>query len=135
MGNKHGQRPPVFLELSCFMPVVLEPHLAFPGGSVGKESTGNAGDTGDMSSIPGLGRSAGGGHGTLPHYSCLEKGAWQATVHRVTKSWTRKRLSTVYLCTLHHFLGWMMHHGTTLRVHLPSPSHYWKALMCTGPFI
>ena len=54
-------------------PVVLEPHLAFPGGSAGKESTCNAGDTGDMCLIPGLGRSAGGGHGNLLHYSCLEK--------------------------------------------------------------
>ena len=43
--------------------------------------------------IPGLGRSHGGGHGTPLHYSCLEKpmhrGAWQATVHSVTKSKTQ----------------------------------------------
>ena len=43
--------------------------LAFPGGSVEKESTCNAGDLG---SIPGLGRSPGGGHGNLLQYSCLE---------------------------------------------------------------
>ena len=73
MRNKHGQRPPVFLELSCFMPAVLEPHLAFSGGSVGNESTCNAGDTGDMSSIPGSGKSAGGGHGNPLHCSCLER--------------------------------------------------------------
>ena len=50
----------------------------------------NAGDTG---LIPGLGRSPGGGHGNPLQYSCLEnpmnRGVWQATVHRVTKSWTR----------------------------------------------
>ena len=44
----------------------------------------NAGDTRDASSIPGLGRSPGGGHGNSI-YSCLEnprdRGAWQATVH------------------------------------------------------
>ena len=49
-----------------------------------KEPPANAGDAG---SIPGSGRSPGGGHGNLLQYSCLEKpmdrGAWQATVHRV----------------------------------------------------
>ena len=54
---------------------------------------------GDEVSIPGSGRSPGGGHGNLLQYSCLEnpmdKGAWWAIVHRVTKSWTGlKRLST-----------------------------------------
>ena len=55
----------------------------FPGGSEGKESASNAGDLG---SIPGLGRSPGGGHGNPLQYSCLEnpmdRGAWQATVHK-----------------------------------------------------
>ena len=41
----------------------------FPHGSDGKESTCNAGD---LSSISGLGRSPGGGHGNRPQYSCLE---------------------------------------------------------------
>ena len=41
----------------------------FPGGSDGKESACNAGDLG---SIPGLGRSPGGGHGNPLQYSCLE---------------------------------------------------------------
>jgi len=56
-----------------------------PGGSDGKESTCNVGDLG---LIPGLGRSA-------THSSILawriptDKGAWRATVHRVTKSRTR----------------------------------------------
>ena len=43
--------------------------FGFPGGSDGKESTCNAGDLG---SIPGLGRSPGGGHGNPLQYSCLE---------------------------------------------------------------
>ena len=46
----------------------------------------------DAGSIPGLGRSPGEGNGNPFQYSCLEnsmdRGAWQATVHRVTKSWT-----------------------------------------------
>ena len=48
----------------------------------------NAGNIGDEGSIPGLGRSPGGGHGNPPHYSCLENpmdgGIWWATGHRVT---------------------------------------------------
>ena len=59
----------------------------------------NAGDTGDVGSIPGSGRCPGGGNGNPLQYFCLEnpmdKAAWWATVHRVTKSWTqRKQLST-----------------------------------------
>ena len=50
----------------------------------------NVGDVRDVSSIPGLGRSPGAGHGNPLQYSCLEnlvkRGAWQATVHGVTKS-------------------------------------------------
>ena len=59
---------------------------------MGKESTCNAGDTEDMGSISGLGRFLGGGHGNPLQYSCLEnpmdRGAWRATVHGVTKSRT-----------------------------------------------
>ena len=52
----------------------------------------NAGDTRDVDLIPGLGRSPGVRNGKPFQYSCLEnpmeRGAWQATVHGVTKSWT-----------------------------------------------
>ena len=51
-----------------------------------KESACSARDTGDMGSIPGSGRSPGGGHSNSLQCSCLEipmgRGAWQATVHR-----------------------------------------------------
>ena len=52
----------------------------------------------DVGSIPGLGRSPGGGHGSTLQYSCLEnpmdRGAWWGTVHRVAKTWTQvKQLS------------------------------------------
>ena len=54
-------------------------------------------NAGDMSSIPGLGRFPGGGHGHPLQYSCLENPmdgrAWRAAVHRVAKS--RTRLSDV----------------------------------------
>ena len=59
------------------------------GGSDSKDS---ACSVGDLGLIPGLGRSPGEGNGYLLQYSCLEnymdRGAWRATVHRVTKSWT-----------------------------------------------
>ena len=52
----------------------------------------NARDVRDVGSIPGLGRSPGAGCGNPLQYSCLEnpmdRGAWWATVHGVTKSWT-----------------------------------------------
>ena len=60
-----------------------------------KNSPANAGNIRDMGSIPGLGRSPGGGHGNPLQYSCLEnpvdRGAWQATVHGVAKSQTRPK--------------------------------------------
>ena len=64
--------------------------VGFPGGSDGKES---ACSVGDWSSIPGLGRSPGGGHGNPLQCFGLEnprdRGAWWATVHGVAKSRTR----------------------------------------------
>ena len=63
--------------------------LGFPGGSDSKESACNAGDPG---TFPGSGRSPGEGNGNPLQYSSLEnsmdRGAWQATVHGVAKSWT-----------------------------------------------
>ena len=60
----------------------------FLGGSVVQNLPANAGDVG---SIPGWGRSPGEGNGNPLQYSCLDnfmdRVAWRATVHRVTKSW------------------------------------------------
>ena len=44
-------------------------YVGFPGGSVVKESTCNAGAVGDVGSIPELGKSPGGGYGNLLQYS------------------------------------------------------------------
>ena len=79
---------------------MLQYCLGYPGGSDSKESKSNAGDLG---SIPGLGRSPGGGHGNPLQYSCLEKpmdrGAWQVTVHGNHKeSDTTEPLSTAQYC-------------------------------------
>ena len=66
----------------------------FPGGSDGKASVYNAEDSG---SIPGSGRSAGGGNGNPLQYSCLEnpmdRGAWWATGHGVAESGAPERRS------------------------------------------
>ena len=62
--------------------------MGFPGGSVVKNPSANAGDAG---LIPGLGRSPGEKNGNPVQYSCLEnpidRGAWQTTVLGVAKSW------------------------------------------------
>ena len=58
-----------------------------------KNPTANGGGIGDKGLTPGSGRFPGGRHGTALQYSCLEnpmvRGAWQATVHLVTKSQTK----------------------------------------------
>ena len=73
----------------CFIQPGILQNVLSPGGSEGKASACNAGDLG---SIPGSGRSPGEGNGNPLQYSCLEnpmdKGAWWATVHGVTKNWT-----------------------------------------------
>ena len=67
-----------------------------------KNPSDNAGDLRDAGSILGLRRSPGGGHANPLQYSCLEnpmdRGAWLATIHRVTKSQTGlKQLSTQHI--------------------------------------
>ena len=63
---------------------VYKPHM-LPQGFRGKESVCSAGNSG---LIPGLGRSAGGGHGSPLQYSCLEnsmdRGAWQEPLYKIS---------------------------------------------------
>ena len=84
-----------------------------------KNMLANAGDTRDVGSIPGLGRSPGVGNGNQLQYSSLrnamDRGAWQATVHGVAKSWTTtecahtlvnytsKKKKKVLLCVLNSY--------------------------------
>ena len=69
--------------------------MGFPCGSVVKNPPANAGDAGDMGSIPALGRSPGEGNGNPLQYSCwenaMDREAWLAIVCGVAKS--RIRLS------------------------------------------
>ena len=76
-----------------------------------KNPPANAGDVRNAGLIPGSGRSPGGGHGNPPQYSRLEnpmdRGAWQAMVHRVTKWWTQlKQLSTHTCMVILCFIIW-----------------------------
>ena len=78
-----------------------------------KESISKPGDTG---SIPGSGRSPGGGHGNPLQYSCLEnpkdRGAWWATVHRVTNNQTGLKQLNMHECTYNEkivlSLSWLL---------------------------
>ena len=74
-----------------FASSLMEP--GFTGGSDGKKSA--SCNARDLGSVTGLGKSAGEGNGNPFQYSCLEnpmdRETWQATVHGVTKSWTRVR--------------------------------------------
>ena len=68
-------------------------------GSVGKESACNAGDAGNVGSIPGLGRSPGEGHGNPLQCSHLEnpmdRGAWRASVREVMTEATQPAACTL----------------------------------------
>ena len=75
-----------------------------PSRSMVKNLPANAGDTRDVGSTPGMGRSPGEGDGNSLHYSCLEnpidRGAWWATVHGVWHDWVTEWLSNVYVSML-----------------------------------
>ena len=78
--------------------VYIHTDMRFPDGSDGEESACNVGD---MSSIPGSGRSPGKGNDNPFQDSCLkipiDRGVWQATVHGVTKSQTQLRTTQTYM--------------------------------------
>ena len=81
----HTERIPDWLNL--LFALYVRPLLGFHGGSDKKESAFNAGE---LDLIPRSGRSPGEGNGYSLQYSCLEnpmdRGAWQAIVHGVTKN-------------------------------------------------
>ena len=86
--------------------------VGFPGGAAVKNPPVNAGDAGDMGSIPGLGRSPGKGNGNLLQYSCLEnpmdRGAWQVIVSGVAESLTRLSMHV-----LNYSKAWRYSNGLT----------------------
>ena len=99
----------------CLLKIAAIPcHL--PGSSAGKEPTCSAGDPG---SIPGLGRSPGGGYGDPLQYSCLEnpmdRKTWWATAHGVIKS--RTGLSDFHF--LLYSSPYTCHHPCHLFIYYP----------------
>ena len=82
----------------------LPSDFGLPGDSAVRNLPANARD---IALIPGSGRSLGGGNGNPLQYSCLgnpmDRGAWRATVHGVTKSWTHRETE------LTHARRWMAH--------------------------
>ena len=78
--------------------VPLSTYLGFPCCSVVKNLPDKEGDAGDSGSIPGLGKSPGGGYGNPLQYSCLEKNGVTQTQsmgsHRVRHDWATKSTHT-----------------------------------------
>ena len=95
-----------------------------------KNLTANAGDVRDVGSILGSGRSLGGGHGNPLQYSCLENPkdteAWQATVHRVAKSWTRLKWLSMH--TL-----WLVDVYLSHKRLSQNPRQWKPGVLTTGP--
>ena len=86
------------LDLTVLLGVARASHVAL----VVKNPPVSSGEGRDTGSIPGLGRSPGGGHSNPLQYSCLEnptdRGAWQAAVHRVANHWTRLKQPSMHAC-------------------------------------
>ena len=95
---------------------VLVSFLSLSGWLRCKESACSAEDEG---LIPGLGRCPGKGNGNLLHYSCLknsmERGAWWATVHGVTKE-TQLRISISFLNCAHPWFKCVYYSGVTQKL-------------------
>ena len=110
----------------------------------GEESACNAEAAGDKSSIPGSGRSPGGGHGHPLQYSVLKnpmgRGAWWATVHGVPKSQTQLKLLSRHawmalegithreISQIKRNTGWYhLYVGSNMRMTVPaSVGHLWS---------
>ena len=90
---------------------VTQKIVGFPGDASGiKNSPANAGDVRDVGSIPGSGRSPGGGHGNSLQYSCLEnlmdRGTWRDTVHGMTESDTTEAIKLTHTHTEDSKTSW-----------------------------
>ena len=98
-----------------FFVFIRSMHRGFPAGSVVKNLPANAGDTGDMGSVPGSGGSPGGQNDNSLQYSCwddlMDRTAWWATVPEIPNSQTQLSEPT-HIHSLNslikHLMGWIM---------------------------
>ena len=85
-----------------------------------KNLSANAGNIRDTGSVPGLGRSPGGGHGNPLQYPSLEnptdRGAWRATVHRVAESDTTEATVRHYMSNRQPTRTYCLAQGTRLNI-------------------
>ena len=111
--------------------ILPELYTASPVAQLVKNPAANAGDTRDMGSISGSGRSPGEGNGDLCQYSCLENptdgGVCRATVYGVAKSWTQLSMHTHKLFgapqNLNLLLQWCLIYNSSK----PKQSQSWYA--------
>ena len=106
---------PMYLSYMVYILLNYSIYVGFPGGPDGKEFTCNVGDLG---SIPGLGRSPGGGYSNPLHYSYLknpmDRGAWEAVGHGGHKeSDMSERLSTAHVALV---FGYMNHRPLNSKI-------------------
>ena len=115
----------------------------FPDGSDGKESASN---TGDLGLIPRLGRSFGEGNGNPHHNSCLEnsmdRGAWWATVHGVSKELdTIERVTLslathcIYTTCLKSISGWTLSSFQVLTIRGNTAGAHLGTRFCVNIYI
>ena len=87
--------------------------VGFTGGSVVKNLPAKSENARDVGSVPGLGRSSGGGNGNPLQYSCLgspmDRRVWLATVHRVTESDMTENTLTLAINDDNVFLSLSIH--------------------------
>ena len=120
-------------------------YRGFPDGSAGKESACKAGDKGDVSSIPGSGRSLGGGNSNPLQYSPMknpmDRGAWWTTIHQPRLFKSPYFLSSDYLIKskvlappseTHHHLAWPLF--LVLPATIPHHEHN-SQTMCITHFL
>ena len=88
---------------TLIFPAYVQSHSTSQAALVAKNPTANAGDTRDSGLIPGSERSPAGGLNNPLQYSRVEnpmdREAWRATVHRVTKSWTWLKQLSPHACS------------------------------------
>ena len=80
--------PYIYIYNKLFTLNIFIIYMGIPGGIMVKKLPVNTGDIRDAGSIPGLGRSPGGGHSNTLEYSCLENSKPGGLQVSVSKNWT-----------------------------------------------